>query len=79
MQKFFGYLLRFAFGLLMGWLLMAYLLGDLEYDTTDNGSNRSGLALYIDNKTGCHYLGTAHGGLTPRLDSKGEHLCTGQE
>lgn len=48
------------------------------YDETDNVSNgeRSGLGFYIDNGTGCQYLsGGLFGGITPRLDSRGKHIC----
>ena len=35
--------------------------------------------LHIDDLTGCHYLAISAGGLTPRLDAQGRHVCTGQE
>ena len=45
-------------------------------DDTDPIKGRSGLGLYIDNKTGCHYLsGGILGGIHPRLDEKGNHIC----
>ena len=43
-------------------------------DTTD-GKKRSGMALRIDNMTGCHYLEGSKGGITPRLDGQGNHVC----
>lgn len=50
-------------------------------DSTDVSKwNRSGMALYIDNRTGCHYLEAGMiGGITPRLDKNGEHICDGAE
>ena len=42
---------------------------------TDPPQGRSGLAMYVDNKTGCEYLGRAWGGLTPRLDANGKPSC----
>lgn len=48
-------------------------------DSTDSNSTRSGLGLHVDAKTGCHYLSTARGGITPRYDRNGTHICTGPE
>lgn len=48
-------------------------------DSTDSNSTRSGLDLHVDAKTGCHYLSTARGGITPRYDRNGTHICTGPE
>lgn len=48
-------------------------------DSTDDGTDRSGMALRIDNMTGCHYLEGTNGGMTPRLYKDGTHICTGQE
>ena len=46
------------------------------YDDTDDRQNkeRSGMNLYIDNKTGCEYLGVPIGSITPRLDRNGDQL-----
>lgn len=42
--------------------------------------DRSGLTLYIDYGTGCHYLKQGFfGGLTPRLDADGNHICESGE
>lgn len=65
-----------------GILLIVTLVMDgcTPYDSTDNreGKDRSGLALYIDNLTGCHYVkGGIFGGTTPRLDEEGNHICVG--
>lgn len=49
------------------------------YDDTDDYENsvRSGLHLRVDHGTGCQYLETTGGGITPRLDFDGRHICTG--
>ena len=45
-------------------------------DDTDPADGRSGLGLYIDARTSCHYLsGGPFGGITPRLDRNGKHIC----
>ncbi len=46
----------------------------LGYDSTD-GKYRSGLGLHVDNMTGCHYLSAKGGGITPRLNPLGHHIC----
>lgn len=48
-------------------------------DSTDDGTDRSGMALRIDNMTGCHYLEGTSGGMIQRFDAEGNHICTGQE
>ncbi len=57
------------------WILMI-IVGGFDRDTTD-GEVRSGMALKIDALTGCHYLEGQRGGLTPRLDKEGLHICEG--
>lgn len=44
-------------------------------DATD-GEQRSGMALRTDAETGCQYLEGTNGGITPRLNSNGEHICS---
>lgn len=50
-------------------------------DSTDKSRwNRSGMSLYIDNGTGCHYLTLSSGflgkaTLIPRMNSYGNHVC----
>ena len=64
------------------WLFMIALYsvtGRFDYDSTDKGRDRSGLSLFVDNMTGCHYLGNEHGGMTPRLDQNGSHICSGHD
>lgn len=43
-------------------------------DDTD-GDKRSGMMLSVDAQTGCHYLRTQAGGITPRLNREGRHVC----
>ena len=43
-------------------------------DSTD-GEKRSGMELHIDAQTGCEYLEGTRGGMTPRLDKSGNHIC----
>lgn len=54
---------------------------NVEYDSTDNQltEERSGLGLYIDHMTGCHYLSAGlFGGITPRVNPEGDHICYSQ-
>lgn len=48
------------------------------WDSTD-GESRSGLGLHTDNLTGCQYLSSPRGGLVPRFDKDGTHICNRQE
>ena len=75
-----GFLDGFFFGLgaLMAYSLMVFigtLIAYPERDSTDPPGSRSGLHLLIDHRTGCHYLMTRKGGLTPRLDTNGRQIC----
>jgi hypothetical protein len=44
-------------------------------DDTDPVVGRSGMEVLVDNRTGCQYLATSTGGLTPRLDDMGGPVC----
>lgn len=57
-------------------LLLDYF--HVGWDSTD-GDERSGLKLHIDNLTGCQYLSTSRGGITPRLDKNAKQICTNSE
>jgi hypothetical protein len=50
------------------------------YDDTDDVVNgvRSEMRLHTDYGTGCQYLSTFLGGVTPRLDADGNHVCKGE-
>lgn len=50
-----------------------------EKDSTDPIDGRSGLEIKVDALTGCQYLTTPNGGLTPRLDVNGKQICGGAE
>lgn len=59
-------------------LSFLYNLTPLGKDDTDKpgwGGGRSGVKLIIDHATGCHYLQTKDGGITPRLDYEGKPIC----
>lgn len=40
-----------------------------------DNNRRFGLKLHTDAMTGCQYLSTSGGGITPRLDSQGRQIC----
>lgn len=50
--------------------------GGFDRDDTD-GRERSGLKLHTDHGTGCQYLSTPGGGITPRMSADGttHHGC----
>lgn len=53
-------------------------------DATDfSEDHRSGMSLHFDWETGCEYLSSPNGGITPRLSAEGEINCaphrTGKE
>ena len=56
-------------------LLCIYLFRNTEKDATDPPNGRSNLDLLIDHETGCHYLRANGGGITPRLNANGKHIC----
>jgi len=53
----------------------------IAYDSSDNAAEGkiSGMGVHIDNLTGCHYLSGPGVGntLTQRVDTYGNHICTG--
>lgn len=65
-------LVAIVFGTMIG---TRYMLALPERNDTDPPDGYSGLAVLIDNKTGCQYLASREGGVTPRLDKKGKHMC----
>lgn len=44
-------------------------------DSTDPANGRSGLELRTDAMTGCQYLESSDGALTPRLGRNGKQVC----
>ena len=58
------------------YLFLLWATGGMDKDSTD-GAKRSNMSLRIDAMTGCHYLEGRKGGMTPRLDINGKHICQG--
>jgi len=63
-------------------MAITWAIGQTPYgrDDSDEGEwgNRSGMAPRTDSLTGCQYLTTSGGGLTPRVDGHGRHIgCKG--
>ena len=56
-------------------LLSIYLFTTPARDATDPPNGRSNLHLLVDHETGCHYLRAKGGGITPRLNANGKHIC----
>jgi hypothetical protein len=50
---------------------------DFERDDTDPAGGRSDMRILTDARTSCQYLMASRGGLTPRLDKDGKHMCEG--
>lgn len=50
---------------------------EAAWDVTDDfrGGHRSGMRLFVDHGTGCQYLGTMLGSLTPRMGADGRQVC----
>lgn len=69
-----GCVVAYVFVLVTLALLNTFIFSRDDTDTPTGA--RSRLDLHIDNRTGCHYLSTHKGGLTPRLDADGNHICT---
>ena len=63
---------------LMVFLNLTYNFFKIGWDSTD-GESRSGLGLHTDNLTGCQYLSSPRGGLVPRFDNAGKHICNRRE
>lgn len=63
-----------AIGVLVGGcaLLCVVHSGRMGRDDTDPPDGVSGLVIYTDFATGVQYVGGALGGLTPRLDARGQ-------
>lgn len=66
-----------VYWMLIVWSIMyfgAWMLGYPNRDDTDPPNGRSGMRLYTDAATGCQYLGTMFGGVTPRHGAGGSHI-----
>lgn len=55
--------------------LFSQLFNLAPKDDTDPPGGRSGLIIYTDHLTGCQYLRSGFGGLTPRMDGSRRHIC----
>ena len=51
-----------------------YNLTDFGKDSTDSPNERSNMVIRTDYKTGCEYLESGSGGLTPRLNVNSQQL-----
>lgn len=72
LAMFFWSVMRFvALGIVLS--VVFKLVFDERYslDDTDTQSDRSGVVLRTDYGTGCQYLETMSGGITPRLNKSG--------
>lgn len=81
-------MIKFYIGLFIGVMITVSTadasertLGGAGYDSTDPPGEdvRSGLTVRIDEATGCHYLYAYPGALEPRVDRRGDHICTGRK
>jgi len=61
---------------ILGIANMAISKTSIGSDDTDPPNGRSDLIVFTDHRTGCQYLSSKRGGLTPRFDSNGKHICT---
>ena len=75
--------MNYLFGVFGGLLIAMLFAGVISFgnssplDATDNHLTgaRSQMRILVDHGTGCQYLRTASGGLTPRLDAQGKPMC----
>lgn len=68
---------RWMFGWLMLFFIVGVAMGFLPFgrdDTDGEWPHRSGMSPMTDARTGCQYLRTADGGITPRLDGNGRQI-----
>jgi len=56
-------------------LFFLVLLAGCAKDDSDPPDGISGMVVYHDHLTGCEYLASGHGGITPRLDANGKQVC----
>jgi len=57
------------------WLLDFSPFNRDDSDRGKRGNGRSGVKVITDDLTGCQYLEFQNGGITPRMDAQGRHLC----
>lgn len=63
-----------SFWFVVSIVLLFFLIGGVKRDDSD-GEKRSGMIVYTDALTGCQYVGTILGSITPRLDKDGKIVC----
>jgi len=64
-------------GLFLSTCFFLWLFGLLPVnrDESDASGRGGGVKAVTDDLTGCQYLGFQNGGITPRMDAQGRHLC----
>lgn len=62
------------FGIFVSWLINQMPFGRDNTDEPGWFGKRSGVTPTIDRATGCQYLRTSDGGITPRLDFDGRQV-----
>ena len=70
--------LMICIGFVVTWVLTLTPVGNwtTPLDSTDKSNkHRSGVTLITDYGTGCQYLETNFGGITPRLNADGTQVC----
>ena len=67
-----------SLGTIFGIMLFAAFATDdnRKASNTDGLGYRSGVTLFTDQITGCQYLRTSEGSITPRLNAQGKQLCS---
>lgn len=78
--------MKLGSGILLGAVLTIVIqaglrvVADRPLDDTDRpDGQRSNMELLTDHGTGCQYLRVMGGGVTPRLDATGKHICVRTE
>lgn len=65
-----------ALAMILTWVILTFLLSlFLPRDDSDPAKGRSGFQIRADALTGCEYLETRKGAITPRLDATGRQVC----
>lgn len=74
--------MKLGSGILLGAVLTIVIQAGIQAiaarpldDTDSPAGQRSNMELLTDHGTGCQYLLSEGGGLTPRLDASGKHIC----
>jgi Family of unknown function (DUF6440) len=66
----------FGIGLYIAlYLIHSLIHGGWRKDDSDSDKESSGFMILTDHRTGCQYLMTTLGGVTPRLDINGNPIC----